>query len=363
MVVPSPMINPQADVAIIGAGVSGLAAAWRLSQAGIRSVVFEKSRGLSGRAATRRTNGHHYDHGANFFRLDDPLVANLLQHALSADGLVEIPGDVRTFDAKGIITPGDPTQNAIPKWTYRDGISTLGKQLLAASPLTHVTRETRITRIGKTNETWWLEGANGDHLGSSQHLILTIPPPQCAELLRTSAIEADLTALLDQIPYHPQFSFILGYDHPPLRNRDFHALVNSNGGHPLAWLSFEEDKPGHVAGEASVMVAQMSPAWTTTHYETPPEKLLEDVVQIINDLLECKLPGPTWWDSQRWRYAHPVRINHPPASANVEDVHSAWRGCLARNLHLAGDGLVGKGRIPLAIRSGLEAAERIIATP
>ena len=349
----------QADVAIIGAGVSGLAAAWRLSHAGIRSVVFEKSRGLSGRAATRRKNGHHYDHGANFFRLDDPSVANLLQHELSADGLVEIPGEVRTFDAKGIITPGDPAQNAIPKWTYRDGISTLGKQLLAASPLTHVTRETHITKIGRHDGKWWLEDHNGNQLGSSQHLVLTIPPPQCAELLRNSAIEPDLTAFLDGIPYHPQFSFILGYDHPPLRNRDFHALVNSDGGHPLAWLSFEEDKPGHIANGASVLVAQMSPAWTTTHYETPPENLLNDVVEIISELLECQLPSPAWWDSQRWRYAHPARINNPPASANVQDVHSAWRGRLARSLHLAGDGLVGKGRIPLAIRTGLETAERI----
>jgi len=356
------MINHQADVAIIGAGVSGLAAAWRLSQSGTPSVVFEKSRGLSGRAATRRKNGHHYDHGANFFRLDDPVVANLLQHELSADGLVEIPGDVRTFDAAGSITPGDPAHNAIPKWTYRDGISTLGKQLLAASPLSHVTRETHISKIDRHDGKWRLEDHNGNHLGSWRHLVLTIPPPQCAELLRNSAIESDLTAFLDGIPYHPQFSFILGYDHPPLRNRDYHALVNSDGSHPLAWLSFEEDKPGHIAGDASVMVAQMSPAWTTNHYDTPPEKLIDKVVQIISHLLDHHLPHPTWWDSQRWRYAHPVRGDHPTASDTGQDTDTLWLGRLARSLHLAGDGLVGKGRIPLAIKTGLEAAERIIAT-
>jgi len=346
------MTKPKAEVAIIGAGVSGLAAAWRLSQAGIPSVVFEKSRGLSGRAATRRKNGHHYDHGANFFRLDDPVVANILQNELSADGLVEIQGDVHTFDATGSITPGDPAQNAIPKWTYRDGISTLGKQLLATSQLAKVTRESRITKIGKTDGKWWLEDSNGVRLGSWLHLLLTIPPPQCAELLRNSNTESDLTALLDEIPYHPQFTFILGYDHPPLRNRDYHALVNSDGSHPLAWLSFEEDKPGHIAGDASVMVAQMSPAWTTKHYDTPPEKLLEEVIQIISRLMNCQLPHPIWWDSQRWRYAHPMRGNRP-----LVEKHTIT------GLHLAGDGLVGKGRIPLTIKTGLDAAERIMATP
>jgi predicted NAD/FAD-dependent oxidoreductase len=61
------------------------------------------------------------------------------------------------------------------------------------------------------------------------------------------------------------------------------------------------------------------------------------------------VPDPAWWDSQRWRYAHPVD------AANAE-----WLGAAGgRGLFFAGDGLVGKGRVPLAVRSGLDAAARI----
>lgn len=42
------------DVAIIGAGMSGLICAQELQQAGYRVVVVEKSRGLGGRVTTRR---------------------------------------------------------------------------------------------------------------------------------------------------------------------------------------------------------------------------------------------------------------------------------------------------------------------
>ena len=57
-------------VAIIGAGITGLSAAWRLVEAGIETELFDKSRGVSGRMATRRLEFHEltlrFDHGSPF---------------------------------------------------------------------------------------------------------------------------------------------------------------------------------------------------------------------------------------------------------------------------------------------------------
>ena len=47
--------------------MAGLAAARMLRLAGIEPLVFEKSRGLGGRMATRRAGSHEFDHGAQFF--------------------------------------------------------------------------------------------------------------------------------------------------------------------------------------------------------------------------------------------------------------------------------------------------------
>ena len=58
-------------VAIIGAGISGLACARRLRDAGLEATLFDKSRGIGGRFATRRANPGHpevaFDHGATHF--------------------------------------------------------------------------------------------------------------------------------------------------------------------------------------------------------------------------------------------------------------------------------------------------------
>jgi len=66
-------------VAIIGAGVSGLGAAWRLcTNEKIKITVFEKSSTISGRAATRRKEGYYWDNGANYFSTENPEIEKLV---------------------------------------------------------------------------------------------------------------------------------------------------------------------------------------------------------------------------------------------------------------------------------------------
>ena len=53
-------------IAIIGAGIAGLACARNLAQAGVQAVVFDKGRGIGGRVATRRAGNLRFDHGAPY---------------------------------------------------------------------------------------------------------------------------------------------------------------------------------------------------------------------------------------------------------------------------------------------------------
>ncbi len=55
------------SVAVIGAGMAGLAAARILSEAGVRCTLFDKSRGVGGRMSTRRAGDLQFDHGAQYF--------------------------------------------------------------------------------------------------------------------------------------------------------------------------------------------------------------------------------------------------------------------------------------------------------
>jgi predicted NAD/FAD-dependent oxidoreductase len=59
------------SIGVVGAGLSALTCSHELLRTGVGRIdIFEKSRGLAGRAATRRENGYAFDHGANYFSLD-----------------------------------------------------------------------------------------------------------------------------------------------------------------------------------------------------------------------------------------------------------------------------------------------------
>ncbi len=57
-----------AEIAIVGAGISGLAAAHVLSDARHTVTIFEASGEVGGRAATRRRDGFTYDPGAQYIK-------------------------------------------------------------------------------------------------------------------------------------------------------------------------------------------------------------------------------------------------------------------------------------------------------
>lgn len=342
-------------IAIIGAGASGLAAAFQLSKEGFEVCVFEKSRGVSGRAASRSRNGCRYDYGANYLKPQSNEVAELLFKTLPHDDLCRIAGDILTFDRNGHISPGDPKQNAESKWTYRSGISTLGKLLIEAGNFT-ISRETLISSLSHQGTHWSLIDADGKTNGPFDVLLLTPPAPQTVGLLVNTKADAPIIAkmvdVLDQVSYHSQFSVLLNFNaNVPLPNQAF-ALINSDREHQLAWLSDEGRKAGHVAEGETLMVAQMSPSWSAEHYDDPPASITAAAYQSVSSLLGDNLPTLHWSDFQRWRYAHPCD------AARIEDTAAAAE----IGLFFAGDAFVGKGRVPGALETGLAAARRIIET-
>ncbi len=77
-------------VAVVGAGLAGLAAARELRADGHEVVVLEKSRGLGGRLATRRAEGTVLDHGSPVLAAPAGTALRGLADALHADDRVDL---------------------------------------------------------------------------------------------------------------------------------------------------------------------------------------------------------------------------------------------------------------------------------
>jgi predicted NAD/FAD-dependent oxidoreductase len=337
-------------LAIIGAGPAGLAAAWKLrDESDIEITVFEKSRGVFGRAATRSRHGLRLDPGANYFRSDLPEVAELVHGHLPTEELIEISGDVVVFDERGTISAGDKAMNAEKKLTYRSGINTLGKLLAAAAgcEIRHGVRVAHVRREVDCGAWSVVDECNVDH-GAFDTILLALPAPQAIELLAPK--ETDIAEALAGATYQSQWTFTFGFDADAVEwPGDSYALINDDRQHRIAWLSRENAKQSRVPDHTLAVMAQMQPEWSLANFETTAEQLALEVRTIIAELLRWEAVDHLWVDFQRWKFSLPT------ARADVHTLGAAE----SRGLYVAGDAIVGKGRVAYALQTGLDVAERI----
>lgn len=312
-------------VGVVGAGLAGLAAARSLTTEGHEAVVFEKSRGLGGRAATRRKDGFVWDTGATaipqelltmmnragFLRIDKPVWLH--------DDLTPRPGD----------RDGAGSRYALP-----EGMNGLGKRLAQGLD---VRRETRIETISRTGDEFEMADERFDAL------VLTPPVPQTRVLLEALGEARPLA----EVEYRPCLSVLLGFD-VPLPETPYSALLSPQGRHPLQWLSLESAKcPGRAPEGGSALVCQMSNSFSEANYARPPEELVALACESVAALYGPAFAHPAASDVMRWRYSQPLQ------TADIDAVNP-----LGSRIVVAGDGLLG-GKLHHAYNSGRRAVRRL----
>lgn len=352
------------QVAVIGAGMAGLAVAGDLQQQGHSVVVFEKSRGLGGRAATRRVGAAIIDHGAQYLKEAGERLTALIAASRDAGGqpIADIAAPVWVFDQHGTIAEGDPAQNRGPKWIWPAGINTLGK--LLADGL-EVRLNTTVAALAGGPGAWRLLDQTGVVLATAEIVILTAPAPQSAAIIATSELvreaQDQLVTALEVAQYRQQFS--LTYAYPGPIERPWYALINHDREHAIAWLAREDAKPGRVIAAGALLTAQMSHAWSVEHWKALDRgsygeegaalpRPLRVIHGELSALLKAELPVPTWVNVQRWRYALPDQ---------AADKATLWQVGAPLGLYFGGDFMVGVGRVHLAIENGWQLAAEIAA--
>ena len=337
--------------AILGAGMSGLAAAHTLQDAGHTVTLFEKSRGVGGRAATRKRDGFIYDHGAQYFRGGNEPSTEWVTKRFLTPGLLDIAKPVGIFDSTGHIQEGDPKQNADPKWSYRSGLTSLSKRMAEGL---NVRMEILVGRVIQTDAGWAILAADGASLGTFDQLLITIPATQAISLIEASQFANEqgkaIAEQLGKAKYTPVISVMLGYKPMP-QTRPYYAIVNTDKGHPISWLAWEHEKAQERVPEGTgLLIAQMAPTYSKEQRETPQNVLLQDVAQLVSTLLDEQLTSPIFTDVQYWRYALPTE---------KADADALLALTLPVGLAFCGDAFVG-GRAHLALEHGIHVAQRLL---
>jgi len=124
------------DVAIVGAGLAGLAAARRLHEAGATIAVFEADDAVGGRVRTDYVDGLQFDRGFQLLNPAYPEAQRVLDlealnlRALTAGVIVNLDGNLVRF--------GDPLRK--PGWAVSTATSSIGSPLDKARLLRYAAR-------------------------------------------------------------------------------------------------------------------------------------------------------------------------------------------------------------------------------
>lgn len=321
-------------VAIIGAGIAGLAASRTLRKAGIESTIFEKSRGVGGRVNTRNVHSTYvFDTGATSIAPRGKSIQRVMLEELSTEQLVKIEKPIYTH--VNLKTAKGDQSRTTDRYVYSNGIGQLPK-LLAEGLDIRFNHE--IDRIDKREREFVLFDESFDTL------ILTPPIPQTAQLLWTM----DENRPIANAVYRPCISLLFGFD-APLPETPYHALLDVEQIHPLTWVSLESVKSPLRAPEGkSTMVLQLSARFSLENYQKSDAWLIETGLQFTKHLYGESFATAEVAMVKKWKYSQPTGLGKFEA-INIP----------GSNLLIASDGITG-ARIEDAFECGVRVANLII---
>ena len=314
------MTNDTPRIAIIGAGIAGLACARRLHAAGLAPVLFDKGRGPGGRLATRRTaDGLQFDHGAQYVTARGGGFAALLAEAEAAGALGR--WDAEAGAQRHVGTPG---MSALARHLAR------GLDVRCGAQVTGVHRE---------DDEWVV--LVGEQAQRCDRIVVTVPAPQLAGLLGATH---PLLAELAGVRMDPCLTLMAAL--APDAPRPF--VSRADAADALAWIALDASKPGRPA--AAAWVAQASPAWSSAHLELEPEALVSLMLPLLCERLGAPPSCVTHASAHRWRHA---RVATPLGRPFLRDA--------TRTLHAGGDWCL-DARVEAAWTSGDAIARDILAS-
>ncbi|HWI80923.1 NAD(P)/FAD-dependent oxidoreductase [Ramlibacter sp.] len=337
-------------IAVVGAGIAGLACARTLTQAGHAVTLFEKQPAAGGRIASRDTPFGSFDLGAQYFTVRDAR----FEQALAATQVGRQRWNanaVRVLDEYGRVAEAElPSREA--HWVGVPAMDAIAAQWLqplqAAGRVQLHTRVTRIEPDALDRRRWQLHSTGPEdsvHVFSGfDAVLLALPHAVAASVLRQSGLAARMVERIERVRVAPCWTLMLAFPQavqPTLSHLGPQWNAAHSAHHRVAWVARESSKPGRSPIER--WTVQASPAWSQEHLEDDAPRAQAKLLKAFAEITGIRAE-PAHAQVHRWLWA---RTLEPLGASHLWDGNSG--------LGLCGDWCVGH-RVEDAFVSGLELA-------
>ena len=310
----------QKNIAVIGAGVSGMSCAHRLKAEGIAVTIFDKGRALGGRLSTRQSEGWAFNHGAPYIHVEskafDDFILQLATH-----------GTARCVDAARRLYAGHPHMNEL-------------LTPLADDMVLHQSIE--ISRIEQSARGWHLRSKTEKEFEPFDAVLICIPAPQARRLIQS--IAPDWAAQLDVVQYDPCLTMLLGL------GEAYHGLYERRfENEPVVAeqiRQYGQEQTDKSAQEAWVVHATRE--WSANNIDLEREDIARIMFDQFLQANNLSAQEPVFLRGHRWRFARVAQAAGKPCFWDSQ-----------AKLGLAGDWCLGPNAED-AFTSGACLAERIL---
>lgn len=273
------------NIAIIGAGISGLTLGQKLKEHA-HVTIFEKARGVGGRMSTRYADPFYFDHGAPYFTARTDEFQSFLQPFIE-DGLVaEWSGKVIDLEL------GKKATKRLwfePHWVATPNMNSVCKQLGQGLDVRLSCEVAPLTR--KQSDFWELQDKQGASLGAYDWVISTAPLAQTQTLFHTETP-------LHGAPMRGCYSLMIGFNRP-WDKQWIAAKVRNN---PIEWIIINSTKPQRNKDVTSILV-HSSNHWADEHSDCDMQEAQKLLVEQFMALTAIDVADADYLSTHRWKYA------------------------------------------------------------
>ncbi|MDF2182794.1 FAD-dependent oxidoreductase [Neptuniibacter sp. CAU 1671] len=253
----------QEYIAIIGAGLAGAVVSQRLTQAGHKVTVFEKSRGSGGRMASCRLPNSSCDLGAPWI---EPVSDRFREWLLAQPG-------VSAWQPRAIDFSGFPIQKHVYLTQPRQ--SSLTRHLLTAAEFRTQVRVGQLRASSGHGVALWDE--EGNSLGGFDKVIVTAPAPQALPLLQS---EPEIHYALSKVGTRPCWVAIVAC--PTAASPDLDLI---EGEHPVLSRVICESSKSDCSPDTQTTVWRLeaNPIWSAENIDNTPENIGQKLSQAFQE--------------------------------------------------------------------------------
>jgi renalase len=270
-------------VAVIGAGLAGLACARVLRRAGFFVEVFEQDKVVGGRMGTARLGVTPFDHGAQYVTArGDRFRAYLDEVAASTYAARWTPKGVGGGEGEGQLNTwyvGTPGMSSIVRPLAENVRMTFGR---------------RVHTIRRAEKAWNLWFEDETTAGPFAAVAIAVPAPEAQYLVGRLPVLADP---LSSVRISPCWALMVRLDQRILPEQD----VFSDMSQIVRWVSRNNSKPGR-GRTGEHIVVHAGQAWSRETEDMEPEAVAEELWAEVSHVLSLPPVRPQQMVAHLWRH-------------------------------------------------------------